>query len=180
MQLYHPIIVPALAEAWVLDRLAVVPTGDRDRPSLRFFRNRAVAALTAQAMQESWQKSSQSSWERRAGATAPGDDERQGAVLAFDRATLSSATPLVSVRESRDDLREDEHELRARSDLLRFRARVRTIHLDDEEIDAWLAAYAAGHPDDDGTGRWTRAVREALEDLYRDPRRIPADPGADR
>lgn len=168
MQLYHPIIVPALAEAWVLDRLAVEPTGDRDRPSLRFFRDRDVAAMTAQAMQDAWG--------RRAGAARPSGDACQGAVLAFDRATLSSATPLISVRAARDDLREDERELRARSDLLRFRERVRTIHLNDEEIDAWLATYAPGHPDDDGTGRWTRAVRDALEDLYRDPRRIPADP----
>jgi len=169
MLLYHPILVPTLVEAWVLDRLAVEPTADRDRPSLRFFRDYAVARVTAEAMQDLW--------DRGAGAGMARDGV-QGAVLAFDRATLSSATPLVSVRETRDDLREDETELRARSDLVRFRARIRTIHLDDEDIDAWLAAYAEGHPDDDGTGRWTEAVCGALEDLYRDPRRIPADPVA--
>ncbi|MCJ2034947.1 hypothetical protein [Methylobacterium sp. J-068] len=167
MQLYHPILVPSLVEAWVLDRLRVEPTGDRDRPSLRFFRDHTVAAVTAQAMQDAW--------DRRAGLDRVGPDLRLGAVLAFERATLSSATQLVSVRETRDDLREDESELRARSNLVRFRERVGTIHLDDEEIDVWLAAYANGHPDDDGTGRWTEAVRAALKDLYRDPRRIPAD-----
>lgn len=63
MQLYHPIILPVLAEAWVLDRLAVEPTGDRDRPSLRFFRDRDMAAMTAQAMQHAW--------DRRAGGARP-------------------------------------------------------------------------------------------------------------
>lgn len=168
MQLFHPIIVPSLVEAWVLDRLGVEPTGDRDRPSLRFFRNHAVAAVAAQDLQDVW--------DRRADPGGVGPDLCQGAVLAFDRATLSSATQLISVREARDDLREDETELRARSDLVRFRERIRTIHLNDEEIDTWLAAYAQGHPDDDGTGRWTEAVRQALNDLYQDPRRIPADP----
>ncbi len=167
LQLHHPIIVPVLVEAWVLDRLAVAPTGDRDRPSLRFFRDRAVASVLAQDMQDLW--------DRGADPALVKADLRQGAVLTFDRFTLSSATPLISVREARDDLAEDEVELRARTDLPGLRQRIKAIHLDDEEIDVWLAAYAAGHPADDGTGRWTKAVLGALEDLYRDPRRIPPD-----
>ena len=173
MQLYHPIIVPALAESWVLDRLRVEPTGDRDRPSLRFFRDHAVASATARAMQDKWDQDLR---DQRAEAARLARDTCQGAVLSFDRTTLSSATPIISVRENRDDLREDESELRARSDIVRFRERVRTIHLDDEAIDIWLATYADGHPDDDGTGRLTKAVLDALKDLYQDPRRIPADP----
>lgn len=167
LELHHPVIVPVLVEAWVLDRLAVTPTGDRDRPSLRFFRDRMVASVMAQEIQDLW--------DRGADPALVAEDVRQGAVLSFDRSTLSSATPLVSVREARDDLAEDEVELRARSDLPRLRQRIKTIHLNDEEIDFWLAAYAAGHPEDDGTGRWTAAVLGALGDLYRDPRRIPAD-----
>ncbi len=167
MQLHHPIVVPDLVEAWILDRLSVAPTGDGDRPSLRFFRDRAMAGLVAQAMQDRLDASA------AAGPTTR--DARQGAVLAFDRANLSSATQLISVRKARDDLREDEVELRARSDLLRLRQRIRTIHLGDEEIDFWAATYAEGHPGDDGTGRWTRAVLTALDDLYGDPRRIPGD-----
>lgn len=167
MQLHHPIVVPALVEAWVLDRLSVAPTGDGDRPSLRFFRDRAVAGVIAQEMQDRW--------DRQAPAALGAPDLRQGAVLAFDRATLSSATQLISVRETRDDLREDEVELRARTDLVRLRQRIRTIHLGDEEIDLWIGTYAGGHPSDDGTGRWTKAVLGALDDLYGDPRRIPAD-----
>ncbi|KQO69129.1 hypothetical protein ASF22_18350 [Methylobacterium sp. Leaf87] len=166
MQLHHPIVVPDLVEAWILDRLSVAPTGDGDRPSLRFFRDRTVAGLVAQAMQDRRDDGA-------AGLTAR--DVRQGAVLAFDRTTLSSATQLISVREARDDLREDEVELRARTDLLRLRQRIRTIHLGDEEIDFWIEAYASGHPGDDGTGRWTKAVLGALDDLYGDPRRIPGD-----
>ncbi|MCJ2080514.1 hypothetical protein [Methylobacterium sp. J-090] len=167
MQLHHPIVVPDLVEAWILDRLAVAPTGDGDRPSLRFFRDRAMAGLVAQAMQDRWDEG--------AATALTGRDVRQGAVLAFDRANLSSATQLISVRAAWDDLREDEVELRARTDLLRLRERIRTIHLGDEEIDLWIEAYAGGHPGDDGTGRWTRAVLGALDDLYGDPRRIPGD-----
>lgn len=167
MQLHHPIIVPTLVEAWVLDRLSVAPTGDRDRPSLRFFRDRAVASVIVQEMQDVWDKG--------ADAALVAEDVRQGCTVAFDRFALSSATQLVSVREARDDLQEDEMELRARTDLIRFRQRIGTIHLNDEEIDFWLAAYAKGHPNDDGTGRWTKSVLEALNDLYADPRRIPAD-----
>lgn len=165
--LHHPIIVPALVEAWVLDRLAVAPTGDRDRPSLRFLCDRTAASVLVQAMQDRWDDGADPALVAR--------DVRQGCVLTFDRFAVSSATPLVSVREARDDLAEDEVELRARSDLLRLRPRIKTIHLNDEEIDFWLAAYAGGHPQDDGTGRWTKAVLGALDDLYRDPRRIPAD-----
>jgi hypothetical protein len=95
--------------------------------------------------------------------------------MAFNRFALSSAIQLVSVREARDDLQEDEVELRARTDLTRFRQRIETIHLNDEEIDFWLAFYGKGHPNDDGSGRWTKAVLGALDDLYADPRRIPAD-----
>lgn len=167
MQLHHPIIVPTLVEAWVLDRLSVAPTGDRDRPSLRFFRHRAVASLIVQEMQDTWDKG--------ADAALVAEDVRQGCTMAFDRFTLSSAIQLVSVRGARDDLEEDEIELRARTDLIRLRQRIETIHLNDEEIDFWLASYAKGHPNDDGTGRWTKAVLEALNDLYADPRRIPAD-----
>lgn len=167
MRLHHPIIVPDLVEAWVLDRLRVAPTGDGDRPSLRFFRDRLHAGSVAQAMQDHWDDGAETD-------PAAGD-VRQGAVLTFDRATLSSATQLVSVREARDDLREDEVELRARTDLLRCRERIGTIHLGDEEIDFWAAHYGRGHPDDDGTGRWTRAVLGALDALYGDPRRIPGD-----
>jgi hypothetical protein len=167
MQLHHPIVVPDLVEAWILDRLRVAPTGDGDRPSLRFFRERARAGVVAQAMQDRWDDAART-------AFAAGD-VRQGAVLAFDRATLCSATQLVSVREAWDDLREDEIELRARTDLLRCRERIRTIHLGDEEIDFWAAHYRGGHPGDDGTGRWTGAVLDALDALYGDPRRIPGD-----
>ncbi|GJD96158.1 hypothetical protein [Methylobacterium iners] len=167
MHLHHPIIVPTLIEAWILDRLSVAPTGDRDRPSLRFFRNRDVASVIVQEMQDVW--------DRGADAALVAKDVRQGCTVAFDRFALSSAIQLISVREARDDLREDEVELRARTDLTRFRQRIETIHLDDEEIDFWLAFYGKGHPDDDGTGRWSTAVRGALDDLYADPRRIPAD-----
>lgn len=168
MQLHHPIRVPDLVEAWILDRLSVAPTGDGDRPSLRFFRDRTQAAAIAQAMQDAWDD----------GAAMPVGraDVRQGAVLAFARATLGSATSLVSVRQVWDDLSEDEAELRARTDLLRCRERIATIHLGDEEIDFWAARYSNGHPDDDGTGRWSRAVLDALNALYGDPRRIPVDP----
>ena len=173
MQLHHPLIVPTLVEAWVLDRLSVAPTGDGDRPSLRFFRNRALAGVVAQEMQDRWDR--QAPPALVAQDVRRGSVPRQGAVLAFDRATLSSATQLVSVREARDDLREDEVELRARTDLISLRQRIRTIHLGDEEIDFWIETYAGGHPSDDGTGRWTTAVLGALDDLYGDPRRIPAD-----
>jgi hypothetical protein len=167
MQLHHPILVPNLVEAWILDRLAVAPTEDGDRPSLRFFRDRAQAAAVAQAMQDRWDD----------GASVPlgGGDVRQGAVLAFARATLGSATRLVSVRQVWDDLAEDEVEVRARTDLPRCRERIAIIHLGDEEIDFWAAHYRQGHPDDDGTGRWSRAVLDALDALYGDPRRIPGD-----
>ena len=175
MQLHHPIVVPDLVEAWVLDRLAVAPTGDGDRPSLRVFRDRTVAGVVAEAMQDRWNRQAPAAQMARDAVPPQGAVLLQGAVLAFDRATLSSATPLVSIRTARDDLREDEVELRARTDLLRLRQRIRTIHLGDEEIDFWLAVYAGGHPGDDGTGRWTRAVLGALADLYGDPRRIPAD-----
>jgi len=167
VHLHHPILVPDLVEAWILDRLAVAPTRDGDRPSLRFFRDRIQATAVAQAMQDDWDD----------GATMPleSGDVRQGAVLGFTRATLGSATRLVSVRQVWDDLSEDETELRARTDLLRCRERIATIHLGDEEIDFWAAHYRNGHPDDDGTGRWSRAVIDALDDLYGDPRRIPVD-----
>ncbi|SFG99953.1 hypothetical protein [Methylobacterium gossipiicola] len=167
MHLHHPILVPDLVEAWILDRLPVAATGDGDRPSLRFFRDRAEAAAIAQAMQDRWDD----------GAALPfgGGEVRQGAVLTFARATLGSATRLVSVRQVWDDLAEDEVELRARTDLLRCREHIATIHLGDEEIDFWAAYYRAGHPDDDGTGRWTRAVLDTLDALYSDPRRIPGD-----
>jgi len=160
MQLHHPISLPALVEAWILDRLAVAPTGDRDRPSLRFFRDRLVAAVEAETLEK---------------GTEAGPEGR-GATLSFDRARLASRTPLISVRQDRGDLREDETELRARTDLRLLREDVALIHLSDEAIDACAAAWAGGHPEDDGSGRLTAAARAALDDLYADPRRIPSDP----
>jgi hypothetical protein len=159
MQLHHAIPLPLLVEAWILDRIPVSPTGDRDRPSVRFFRDRLMAAGIALP----------------AGGRGSTDAD-EVATLSFDRSWLASVTPLVSVRENRADLREDEVELRARTDLTRMRDRVGLVHLSDEAIDGCLAAWSGGHPEDDGTGRLTEAARRVLADLYADPRRIPPDP----
>lgn len=165
MRLHHPITLSALVEAWILDRLSVAPTGDRDRPSLRLFPDRRRAEAEALTLQE-------------AGDGAHPAEGLLGATIAFDRTVLASALTLLSVREDRSDLAEDEDELRARTDLRGWRGRAALIHVSDEDIDACIAAYAGGHPEDDGSGRLTAAARAALEDIYADPRRIPPEPVA--
>lgn len=154
MRLHHPISLEDLVEAWILDRLPALPTGDGDRPSVRFLAGAAGAADEALRLQDA------------ADPTIAG-----GAVLSFERAWLATAARLVGVG---DDPRAAS-EARSRADVRGIRANVALIALGDEALDAQRAAWASGHPRDDGSGRLSKAALAAIDDLLLDPRRLPPD-----
>jgi len=159
--LHHPLSVPDLVEAILLDRLSPSAAPDGDRPCVRFLASRERALAEAQPLQEAREPP---------GIAPPGEGDWTGAVLVLGRAAVSTATALVAAPGG-----DGEGEWRSRSDIRGIAARVEAILLADEEIDRHAAALAAGHPQDDGTGRLTRAALALLDDLYADPRRIAPD-----
>lgn len=174
MRLHHPISLPDLVEALILDRLEPSRPGDRDRPCLRFLCDVVVASEIASGMTSS----------ARDGEAFP------GAVLTLDRGYVASAVRLIHVEAEPEmsriggglrelDLRIADTEFRARAPLLGFRDRIVTVTLSSDAIDALSAAWSEElHPDDDGTGRWTAMARGILDDLIVDPRRIEPDEAA--
>ncbi len=159
--LHHPISVPDLVEALLLDRLSPTPTRDGDRPSVRFLTSPERARAEAQAIQEDREPP---------GIALPGEGDWSGAVMSFERTFVASGVRLVPAPGDAGD-----GEARARTDLRGVRSNMRTLALADEEIDRHAAAWAGGHPQDDGTGRLTKAALAMLDELFSDPRRLAHD-----
>lgn len=158
---HHPLSVPELVEALLLDRLSPSPTGDGDRPSVRFLASPERALAEAQSVQEGREPP---------GIALPGEGDWCGAVMSFERTFVASGVRLVPAPGDKGD-----GEARARGDLRGVRANMLTLRLADEEIDRHAAAWADGHPQDDGSGRLTRAALALLDELFSDPRRLAPD-----